>query len=178
MDHLIDELEQNRESSQDPNDDANNNNLYLDFKRDHILQEEIYRLMNDLTYQALHEKDELDTLAKRYKNTREILQSKILKSLEINGTSEASVDKREEFELTKELQAEIIKRKQLMEKILAKTKDVPVEQRESPKSIINRYSMDDKLYKYCKLISLSCGMQIEEIEGSIDAIEESLVKNK
>lgn len=178
LDHLIDELEQNRESSQDPNDDANNNNLYLDFKRDHILQEEIYRLMNDLTYQALHEKDELDTLAKRYKNTREILQSKILKSLEINGTSEASVDKREEFELTKELQAEIIKRKQLMEKILAKTKDVPVEQRESPKSIINRYSMDDKLYKYCKLISLSCGMQIEEIEGSIDAIEESLVKNK
>lgn len=178
LDHLIDELEQNRDSSQDSSEDSGANDLYLDFKRDHILQEEIYRLMNDLTYQALHEKDELETLERSYRNIREKLQSKSLEGIEMSLNSENSVDRETEFELTKELQQEIIKRKQLMDAILKKDKDIPVAEHESSESIIGRYSTDDKLYKYCKLISLSCGMQIEEIEGSIDAIEESLVRNK
>ncbi|RCK65776.1 Transcription factor MBP1 [Candida viswanathii] len=178
LDHLIDELEQSKESSQDSSDDTTADNLYLDFKRDHIVQEEIYRLMNDLTYQSLHEKDKLETLQKSYKNIRERLHSKSLERAIPNESPTNNIGKQEEFELTKELQLEIIKRKQLLDQILKQSKDVPVAERESSKSIINQYSTEDKLYKYCKLISLSCGMQVEEIEGSIDAIEESLVKNR
>lgn len=47
---------------------------------------------------------------------------------------------------------------------------------ETHKSAIAHFPHSDKLYKYCKLISLSCGMSFSEVENSIDLIEQSLSK--
>lgn len=41
---------------------------------------------------------------------------------------------------------------------------------------IKGYGVDDKMYKYRKLISLSCGLKVDEIDGLIDGIEESLME--
>lgn len=38
------------------------------------------------------------------------------------------------------------------------------------------YGIDTKMYKYRKLISLSCGLKMEDIDGLIDGIEESLMQ--
>lgn len=43
------------------------------------------------------------------------------------------------------------------------------------KSKVKNYGLDDKMYKYRKLISLSCGLKIDEIDSLIDGIEESLM---
>lgn len=45
------------------------------------------------------------------------------------------------------------------------------------RSMIANFPMDDKLYKYCKLISLSCGMSLAEVENSVDLIEQSLARS-
>lgn len=41
---------------------------------------------------------------------------------------------------------------------------------------IKTYGLDSKMYKYRKLISLSCGLKVEDIDGLIDGIEESLME--
>ncbi|EGV66082.1 transcription factor [Yamadazyma tenuis] len=41
---------------------------------------------------------------------------------------------------------------------------------------IKLHGIDDKMYKYRKLISLSCGLNVEEIDCLIDGIEESLME--
>lgn len=41
---------------------------------------------------------------------------------------------------------------------------------------IQNYGLDSKMYKYRKLISLSCGLKVEDIDGLIDGIEESLME--
>lgn len=41
---------------------------------------------------------------------------------------------------------------------------------------IKNYGVDSKMYKYRKLISLSCGLKVEDIDGLIDGIEESLME--
>ena len=44
-------------------------------------------------------------------------------------------------------------------------------------SSIKTYGIDDKMYKYRKLISLSCGLNVEDIDSLIDGIEESLMES-
>ncbi|EMG46209.1 MBP1 Transcription factor MBP1 [Candida maltosa Xu316] len=180
LDHLIEELEPPKETQDTMDLSSPDTDLYLDFKRDYILQEEIYRLMNDLTYQTLHKQDELETVERNYKNIKEKLHAKELaeKSMKQEDYGVGYYDATENFALATELQSEVLKRKKLVEQISKLDKSVPIPTNRDQKSIINRYSPEDKLHKYCKLISLSCGMEIEEIESSIDAIEESLVKNK
>lgn len=186
LDHLIEELEQNKDDSQqqqqqvtddDDPTSVHGNYLHLDFKRDHILQEEIYRLMNDLTYQELHQQDELDKVEHSYRMTKERLHEKVLdaSSFVIDQTHQQG-NVHEQLELAKQLQVEIIKRKKLVDEISKLTKNVPLPENPNAKTIIDTYPSTDKLYKYCKLISLSCGIPMDEIETSIDAMEESLVK--
>lgn len=183
---MIEELEQNKDDSQqqqqqvtddDDPTSVHGNDLHLDFKRDHILQEEIYRLMNDLTYQELHQQDELDKVEHSYRMTKERLHEKVLdaSSFVIDQTHQQG-NKHEQLELAKQLQVEIIKRKKLVDEISKLTKNVPLPENPNAKTIIDTYPSTDKLYKYCKLISLSCGIPMDEIETSIDAMEESLVK--
>lgn len=42
---------------------------------------------------------------------------------------------------------------------------------------VKNYGIDSKMYKYRKLISLSCGLRVEDIDGLIDGIEESLMES-
>ncbi|KAK6464835.1 hypothetical protein DFJ63DRAFT_312123 [Scheffersomyces coipomensis] len=42
---------------------------------------------------------------------------------------------------------------------------------------VTNYGIDEKMYKYRKLISSSCGLKVEDIDSLIDGIEESLVEN-
>jgi regulatory protein SWI4 len=42
---------------------------------------------------------------------------------------------------------------------------------------MKQFGIDTKMYKYRKLISSSCGLKVEEIDGLIDGIEESLVES-
>ncbi|KAK6459284.1 transcription factor [Scheffersomyces xylosifermentans] len=165
LEYLIEDLEKVIE-------DSNSQELTIDFKRDQIIQEEIYRLVNDLTYQYLHRKDELDQIFKKYKT----------------------------FELAAELTVEIIKKKQLLKKLYDQQLEVPTQQASYDKenkveissqgstastasttiikpSIVSSYPQDDKLNKYCKLIALCCGMDFNDVESSIDQIEQSLLKS-
>lgn len=41
---------------------------------------------------------------------------------------------------------------------------------------VKNHGIDAKMYKYRKLISLSCGLKVEDIDGLIDGIEESLME--
>lgn len=41
---------------------------------------------------------------------------------------------------------------------------------------IKSHGIDSKMYKYRKLISLSCGLKVEDIDGLLDGIEESLME--
>ena len=38
------------------------------------------------------------------------------------------------------------------------------------------FGIDEKMYKYRKLLSLSCGVKVEEIDSLIDGIAESLTE--
>lgn len=42
---------------------------------------------------------------------------------------------------------------------------------------MKNFGIDSKMYKYRKLISSSCGLKVEDIDGLIDGIEESLVES-
>ena len=42
---------------------------------------------------------------------------------------------------------------------------------------IKYYGIDSKMYKYRKLISLSCGLKMEDIDGLLDGIEEHLMES-
>lgn len=110
------------------------------------------------------------------------------------------------LELAKQLQLGIIKRLELAHKLYSEEVKVPLslqhpdefkenredtdgdttsttteqsegDKSEALKSIIVNFPHNDKLYKYCKLIALSCGMSFAEVENSIDLIEQSLSKS-
>ena len=81
----------------------------------------------------------------------------------------------EQLELAKQLQVEIIKRKKLVDEISKLTKMFLYRkiQMLKPSSIRIQVLIS---YIIFKLISLSCGIPMDEIETSIDAMEESLSK--
>lgn len=240
LEHLIDDLEEGSPQkivkteslfSQESTSVENVVDGYnLIQEKTRILQEEIYRLTNDLTFQILHKGEELFQILRKYKNLREFNYARDLEIIATNlangnnfssssGSSSGSSSSKntgnndcrdepnfineslpdDQFELAKLLQLEIIKKKELMKKIMAETSHVPLpmqststsisplltsgspangslEERKD-KSIIKKYAADQEnlLIKYCKLISLSCGMEFDEIENSIDLIEESLL---
>lgn len=75
----------------------------------------------------------------------------------IGGTEDLALE--EKFELAIELTRLQHKRNKLVAKIVDCTK---------------HYGVDDKMYKYRKLLSLSCGVRVEDIDSLIDGIAESL----
>lgn len=113
----------------------------------------------------------------------------------------------QKVELATNLQKEIVKRLELSSKVYEEGSKVPVstpnpddfkENRDGDvnddgddskevkypqsseagtRSAIADFPHADKLYKYCKLISLSCGMSFSEVESSIDLIEQSLERS-
>ena len=74
---------------------------------------------------------------------------------------ETSPDDRKKFELAKKQTQLQYKRSRLLTDTVA---------------AIKNYGIDSKLYKYKKLISLSSNLKVEDIDGLIDGIEESLME--
>lgn len=177
LDHLVEDLEKTFQES-------NVNDLTIDFKRDQLIQEEIYRLVNDLYFQILQKQNELEKLQEKLKFiTEKIVLKQLNESIEGAKKEDNEVSDTEEnrLKLSIELTEEIIRRKKLISSMIQKQLEVPSldEFKENQKlsSIVSTYSQDDKLSKYCKLISLCCGMSVNEVENSIDLIEQSLMKS-
>ncbi|ODV81053.1 uncharacterized protein CANTADRAFT_88953 [Suhomyces tanzawaensis NRRL Y-17324] len=179
LDHLIEDLEKALKNS-------NPHDLVIDSNKDRVIQEEISRVVNDLSYLYLTKKNELDEQSNKYHGVQEKLQMKQLEQIiqqELNHNQDTQGD---QFEKAVELTGEVIKRQRLLRQVLAKqlelvpqtSKDgdaVKVENGEKP-GIVSKYPQEDKLHKYCKLISLCCGMNVGDVESSIDLIEQSLLK--
>lgn len=164
--------------------------VYIDNTRDELIQEEIDRLVNDLSFQYLTRKEELREKLVDFNR----LNEKLTRQAILNEPETDSEDKQSANELAIQLQKEILQRQSLAKSLTQKRINVPImvqqdkrkdEFKENntegdakvPKSIIEEYSPDDKLSKYCKLISSCCGMNINEVETSIDLIEQSLLKS-
>ncbi|KAG7664944.1 MBP1 [[Candida] subhashii] len=196
LDYLIDDLDTTNRSepnSQESNVSASQTqDLSIDFSKDKIIQEEIYRLINDLTYQYLQKENEFDNLMKSYKVTNEkVVQATLAK---IGPNMDDGEIKEDQFTLMTQLQESILKRRTLMNKIYKYEMNVPTldegkenkaedsqvdqQQQQQHQSLISKYGSNDKLTKYCKLIALCCGMSTDEVENSIDLIEQSLVDTK
>lgn len=214
LDNLVEDIEKDFETSTDDlSKPGNTESLVIDGSRDKIIQDEISRLHNDLLFQYLSIKDEIDFELKKFTYIMENLASQRLAELEnkfkVAGSEEESDEQK--LELATKLQQEILKRVELSTRVYEEGSKVPVlvqnpdEFKENvdgdensdgnssghrekevtypqsseagTKSAIADFPQVDKLYKYCKLISLSCGMSFSEVETSIDLIEQSLEKS-
>ncbi|CAI5758842.1 unnamed protein product [Candida verbasci] len=89
-----------------------------------------------------------------------LIQDLEMKYLENNKEiSDDELSNEDKFDYSIELTNLQIKRKYLIEQITQRTKD---------------FGIDDKMYKYRKLLSLSCGIKVEDIDSLIDSIAEEL----
>ena len=92
-----------------------------------------------------------------------LIQSNELQQIDQSKSIDTDDDlmNEEQFNYAVELTQLQYKRDELMEKVTRSMKN---------------FGIDSKMYKYRKLISLSCGLKVEEIDSLIDGIEESLVE--
>lgn len=204
LDYLLEdaerEFENNLLSSQqeskftDPNERSN----------DYIIQEEIKRLTNDLCFQYLALEYEFENKFKEYLELRERKVQGTLQELQSKSNTdggEANVTDQEKIDLVAKLQKQIMERKKLSRKIYQEELNLPyaaqfpeefkenygngsrIDGNTGPDAgknnnlMIAGFPKSDKLYKYCKLISLSCGMTFAEVENSVDLIEQSLARS-
>lgn len=210
--YLVEDIEKDFETSEE-DIQSKSDLLVFDGSRDVIIQDEINRLQNDMTFQYFSTKEEHSQALKNYVNEREKEVGEYLVKLEKDAISSppAQNDDSDALALAINLLEEIKRRKELAlilyeeevkfpsvrskekeengdltlaeDDISADAENSEAESKkesqanegvDESKSKIANYPKDDKLYKYCKLISLSCGMSFAEVETSIDLIEQSL----
>lgn len=160
--------------------DADDALVYVDLTRDDLIQEEVDRLVNDVSFQVLTKQEQLREHLVKFNRLSEQLVKRELAAKEKEASTAPAADA---AQLALELQRHIVRRRALSQDLTAKQGIVPVssyqtpdEKENDPPSVIANYSKDDRLYKYCKLVSLCCGMSFTEVENSIDLIEQSLAK--
>lgn len=199
LDYLVEDMEKIFQSGKDINMKVDGDDLVIDASRDVIIQEEILRLLNDMSYQSLVVREELEKICEIYKDERERACLQRIKTLiEEFPTPLKEVLPKDRLSLTLELQNQIKKRKLLANRVYHLEGATPIITRgkddykenvihaeDSRRTTVTEHDgvifgipQEDKLYKYCKLIALSCGMSFPEVEQSIDLIEESLLRNK
>lgn len=199
LDYLIDDVESEYgvegRSRQKPEGDV----LVIDAARDQIIQEEISRLINDLSFQYLVVRDEFCLAQEGFRALKEASLKERLKDFAERKPPTQNSDMAQSISLAVEIQKEILKRRDLASQIYHLVGSTPLlsDSREEFKenSLRTSYNSDkdlaseenhlisslpqqDKLYKYCKLIALSCGMSLPEVELSIDLIEQSLSRTR
>ncbi|PVH22591.1 hypothetical protein CXQ85_005163 [Candidozyma haemuli] len=197
LDYLIEDMEKDFDAGEYRTNKADGGSLSVDTSRDIIIQEEISRLSNDMSFQSLVVNEELQMAWERYRFAREKILEQQLTGL-VDAISVRSEECHAEArQLAISLQREIRKRKNLSGQVYSLDGTTPIigqyadEFKENEKSgssslscpanshgVISTISQSDKLYKYCKLIALSCGMSFSEVESSIDLIEQSLLRGK
>ncbi|CUM66171.1 uncharacterized protein PRCAT00003829001 [Priceomyces carsonii] len=179
LEYLVEEYETSLNSSS-PYDAA------FSRKRSKLIQDEIHKVLDDLSFQTLLKKDVLDEKLAEYTQVNEVIQRKRLQQLASQFQEAVLPNENDDpFDLSVELTKEIIRRQQLVKDLYLRQADVPLSNDEfkenkfdpsvESKSIVANYPKDDKLNKYCKLISLCCGMGVTEVENSIDLLEQSLM---
>lgn len=157
--------------------------FHIDLKRDKIIQDEINRFLNDLVFQVLQKKEKLDHKLSEYQlQIRKLCNMQLHNLTNSKVKSDDVVDPDNKFQLAVELQSQIIRSQTLLNRVFELSPKVPYLNKEefkenNPESVVANYPSDDKLNKYCKLISLCCGMNVNEVESSIDSIEASLIKS-
>ncbi|RKP28732.1 hypothetical protein METBISCDRAFT_24850 [Metschnikowia bicuspidata] len=164
--------------------------------KDHMIQEEIKRLCNDLCFQYLTLEYEFEKKFKEYSELKEKrLQFKISNLIKRQPVTDEDGDAKSRLEFAEKLQSLILKRQKLSQKIYGEEVKLPLialfpeefkenvwakgdkaHEKDTGVSIIAGFPKTDKLYKYCKLISVSCGMTFAEVENSVDLIEQSLAR--
>lgn len=166
----------------------------VDSQRDKVIQDEVSRLVNDLSFQYLKKREELNETIKKFENANEKATNAHLMKLEKELSKEqpAAAGPEDSIKLASELQQQIVKRRKLAKELYQKLVDAPsfnIEENNDKENettnpdsklmpAISNYSPDDKLFKYCKLISVCCGMTFSEVENSIDLIEQSLLRSQ
>lgn len=165
---------------------------------DQMIQEEIKRLTNDLCFQYLTLEDEFNRLFLEYSSIKELRAKMQLLELEKLHINKDDGDAALQLELAQKLQKLIADRQRLAQAIYHEEMKLPLvalypeefkenngikcegdkdERVANGHSMIAGFPKTDKLYKYCKLISLSCGMSFAEVENSVDLIEQSLARS-
>lgn len=205
--YLVEDIAKDYGISEDEtNEDAKSDLVMMDGSRDKVIQEEVSRLMNDLTFQSITTVESLSKALSRYKFAREKATeaqlNKLVKAYSVGDVERSTL---KDFDLALRLQQEVLRRKELSDRLYEQESKVPLfaGQRDECKenaevedekvasgqaiptekptrrynTAIADYPSTDKLYKYCKLVALSCGMSMTEAENSIDLIEQSLAKN-
>lgn len=215
--YLVEDIEKDFETTEE-DIQSKSDMLVFDGSRDLIIQDEINRLQNDMTFQYFSTKEEHSRAFGNYVRTREKQVEASLVELERNASTDSTsqIETSDALALAIKLLNEVKKRKELALVLYEEEVKIPssisekisengdttlaesdaqgvqedsdfasTKQREDKesedkgitddsKSTIASFPKEDKLYKYCKLISLSCGMSFAEVESSIDLIEQSL----
>lgn len=140
----------------------------VEFKSEQVLQEEVIRLQNDLCFQYLHAKEELDEQVKEYRNKLERHHRGLIGDKAV--TDDGTVDD-EGVELAKTLTEEIMKRQQLVSQLIDKQIEVSFR----CGGDADKENNDDRLQKYFRLILIACDMLVSEVEQLIHLIEQSLI---
>lgn len=147
-----------------------------DVRNQRLLQEEVVRISNDLCFLWLHAREELNTKTSQYARALERCQAAELKAQAQAPASDDSQNLNEttesHFVLATELQRQILRRKVLTKKLASTHMVVPLVTDDGNKENFR----DNRLQKYFKLISLACDLLIQEVESSIDLIEQLLLK--
>ena len=206
LDYLLEDVAKEFDSSVNGSqDDSGSTLIVLDTSRDKVIQEEITRLVNDLTFQKITAEEKFLQSLQRFTFTREriiaIQIKKLIREFSPKGGEDAS-----DYELAVRLNKQILKRKDLANELYYQESKVPLisgqkdDCKENELSAeaahkklselvvqekpltgehlrISDYPPSDKLYKYCKLVALSCGMSMSEVESSINLLEQSITKN-
>lgn len=196
----------------------------MDKTKDNLIQEEINRLVSDLSFQILCKREDFIELMNKYKDTISRLCHARIKTFakqevtNITEKDEENLQPREDnnkLELAKELQQQIIFYNSNVAKLRECAHEAPYKKdsvdhkddngkREikENKENLNDFSQEphgtadisragqvfpsisseidnnDNLHKYCRLIALCCGLDIEEVKDTIDLIEQSLSESK
>ncbi|ODV69557.1 hypothetical protein HYPBUDRAFT_164180 [Hyphopichia burtonii NRRL Y-1933] len=173
-----------------------NDELFIndDNLRDSLVQEEIERLSNDLSFLYLSKREEFLDKINQYQKYNEIKLRNKLNDLikQYDQPNEQQKDVEERIKYSINLQQEILRKKQLVDQTTKHHIEIPIsytnqldsseefkENRldEDEDSIIDKLSPNDKLFKYCKLISICCNMNFKDVGNSINLIEQSLAKS-
>lgn len=192
FDHILKNFEDNQENLICP--DYN-----LNLKNDLLVQEEISRIVNDLNYHYVNQVNELKLSLNKYRMLNEKILLQNLSDLYNNELNKSLLktenfnDDNEKFNLAVILSKEIITRKNLLDKfhnlnlkVIKKTNNNTFDSKSVVEKNLSDYQVSysffnkfqkEKLHKYCKLVSLCCGLNCTDVQSLIEQIENFLIND-
>lgn len=149
---------------------------------DAAVQDEVARLVNDLTFEVLKREDDLQRRVRQYRRLTAAGHARHVRAAAERPAERPAApdDAATRLQTAVQLQRQILTTTTLRARVVAHQLQVPVrvdnKENAPAASVVQRYPRDDRLNKYCRLIALCCGMDADEVERLIDLIELSLVR--